>query len=700
MTLPRTANRRPLSDRICDVVCVAAALWTLCCHLVVALGGSLHHLLGITGVVALGAMAIVWRARRSHREATDKQGLSAAPEHASAPISLAASSRLRLAGIVVGVCTLVVYAISRDAIALWVGAVAALALGAIALLTQSRQAAPMEPPVRGRRRELALWALAFGCVVLTLICHRQDWDDSFYVNVAVAAADHPDRPILAHDTLHGVAGLAIYLPLYRVHSYEVFNGAVSYLTGIPAIYCFHWISAGAAALLVPLGLARLFRLLTPRHWLWAVAAVLIVLVAAGDVYRWYGNYAFVRMWCGKSIFLSVFMPLAYAYGMSFGRAPTAKCWLMLAAVQIASVGCTSSAIWAAPVAAILGVASAIRLDRQTVQRVGIAALSSAYVVILGLAFKGEMAAFVPPTAALSEPGMGLSVALTKVLGDGPLAICALAAVLLTWTLYRTGPARRFAIVVPLIALVALMNPFLETDVARHIVGSTFWRIMWALPIPILLGLALIAPLQLQPAQRARVPARVITSIAVVLFALLVPRQSTLSRENGNLLATPHAKVRWGAYYKWATDLHDSAPPNSYVVAPWLVSLWLPTIHDQVYPLLARCDHYFQPLLATRGSEDLDSRRFMHDVVTSSHDLHAVYRQDRIGPIANRFREGLDDYQVDAVCVSTDATHFDEVRRALVSSGFELRKARRQVETWVRVDPSGLQVAATDAAQRD
>ena len=78
---------------------------------------------------------------------------------------------------------------------------------------------------------------------------------------------------------------------------------------------------------MPLAYAKLFRLLTPRWWLWSVGVLIVILVAAGETHRWYGNFAFVRIWQGKAVFLSVALPLIYAYGLRFAVQPTMRGWI-------------------------------------------------------------------------------------------------------------------------------------------------------------------------------------------------------------------------------------------------------------------------------------------------------------------------------------------------------------------------------------
>ena len=107
------------------------------------------------------------------------------------------------------------------------------------------------------------------------------------MNLAVTAADHPAQPLLAHDSLHGVAGIEMSLPVYRVHSLELLVAGLSRLTGRPVLDVAHlWLPA-LAALLIPLAYARLFRLLIPERWLWAVGiAVAYLLYANGGSHGW------------------------------------------------------------------------------------------------------------------------------------------------------------------------------------------------------------------------------------------------------------------------------------------------------------------------------------------------------------------------------------------------------------------------------
>ena len=72
-----TSTRTPLSSRICDAICVAFALWTLCSHAVVAAGGTLRWLIVLYGVAASALLGGLVRARRAGWLARDSR-----PPHA------------------------------------------------------------------------------------------------------------------------------------------------------------------------------------------------------------------------------------------------------------------------------------------------------------------------------------------------------------------------------------------------------------------------------------------------------------------------------------------------------------------------------------------------------------------------------------------------------------------------------------------
>jgi hypothetical protein len=664
--LSSSTPTEPASDRLCDVVVVAFALWTVCAHVTVAAGRAVLALLALYAVVLTATLLL----RR-------RFGAGAALPYATAPAALPDSVRsrhriLRGAALVAGTAAALGYAAWPDVLHLWWTAVILLGVAGVAVCFSD--APSIVPPAGGRRSELLLWLLAAACVVITLISHRPDADDAFYVNVAVAMVDAPGRALLSKDTMHGISGLPLPLPVYRVHSYELLNGALAYLTGIPAIYCFHWLSAAFAALFVPLAHAKLFRILTPRRWLATVATLVFILVAVGETHRWYGNFSFVRMWQGKAIFLFVFMPLIYVYALRFAVRPNLRDWTMLGAAQIAAVGCTSSALWAAPVSAVMALCCAVRPSRRGLVTVILGTLASAYVLGGAWFVRGSlevaMEGWMSPVGQLSDAAAPLQFALVVVLGDARLQTFAIISLLISWVFLPPGLGRRFAVAAPLVTLLGILNPYIAAWVSGNVTGPAYWRSLWALPLPILMAFVLTSPLRLGDGASRPGSRRAAWLILLAAFALMVPRYSGLSHENGAQLSWPKLKVP-DAAYRWAVAVNESVPERSHVAVPSAIDPWIVTLHHHVFPVVVRT--YLRTAGGRLTPEDLLERVALRRFLDTPELVEAT---------PELFRDGLDRFQVRAVCL-VNSPRARAARTILQQAGFRPTLRRDDYELWVR-----------------
>ena len=638
-------------------------------------------MLAAFALTAAGAVAIsAWLARRQRQA----PALAVAPALGSeAP--LARLRALRGIGLALGVTGALLFGGAGDAVALWFWTVGTLGAAALALLFLET---PREgSPVRGRRLEVALLAVALAAALYALVAHRSDADDAFYVNLAVAVVDAPDQPLLAGDTLHGIAGLPIHLSIYRLHSYELWNAALSYLSRAPTLWVFHLASAAMAAFLVPIAHARLFRLLTPKHWLAAVVTLVIVLVAAGETHRWYGNFAFVRIWQGKSIQLFVFTPLVYAYAMEFALRPSVSRWLLLAGAQIGALGASSAALWAAPAAGAIALCSALPPTRRGLRLFAIGLLASAYVLGAGWVAKGwmaeesasqqavhsaqEIAAQERVDRDLDRPGVRLEQALSIVLGDARLRRVAIACLLIAWAASSGALARRFALAAPLAVMLVLLEPHASSWVVANATGESFWRSLWALPVPIAMALTGVAPLALGAAWRRRWVGPAAWLLLLGAFAVFAPSRRGPGPENHVRLGWPSLKVEPTAY-AWAAELTASVPPGSVVAAPSGVGVWLPTFHHRVFPLVVR-SLYLDPYRMQLGDRAITLRYWMT----------AIAGGEITGPEAEPvFRAGLDRFDVKGVCLRANPSA-DWRRDGLRASGFRRSLHDLDHEIWVR-----------------
>ena len=681
------ARARPLAiaDRLLDLGCGGFAVWTLLCHLTVFTGGSLHRLLGTAAATAV--VAAVWALRR--RRAAG-QGDPPRPE--PTPAARRLPGFVTALGIGVGAALGLALAAGVDPLRLW--APAAAYLGVSALLSLRTPPGAAEAPAC-RRRAFALWALAAAAALLTAGLSRPDADDALYVSLAVAAVDAPDEPLLASDPLHGVPGLRLDFPTYRVHSFELLAAAASLLTGVEVIAWLHLAFAPALALGAVLATARAARRLAPSRWLEVTAAVVALLVGIANAHAWYGNLAFVRLHQGKGVLVTLVVPLIVAYGLELAAAPNRRAALRLAAAQVAAVGLNATGLWVAPAVGLVAAAAALRFDRRGVRGALLAGLACLYPLLLAAGFSLAMrrpdsplrpflAAYeafeapadaeegpappARPDAAAQRPPKELALALDRVFLGPRLAVPCALLLLCGWWLSPEPLARRLHLAFAVVVVGVLLCPHLAGPLARSVTGGpTYWRVLWVLPLPLLLALALTASAARWPRRAGRVAALLL----VAGFLLLTSERTVMAAANGTsfrpfrLKAPPELEV--------ARAVAAVAPPRAVVVAPAGVAPWLATLHRHPYPLVVR-NLYLQPLRERFGAAEVTWRK---TTVRTASELEARPAEVR------RFLDGVEHFRVDAVCFPASAAHRDALAAGLTRLAFAPRGPSGGYEIWVR-----------------
>jgi len=413
-------------------------------------------------------------------------------------------------------------------------------------------------------------------------------------------------------------------------------------------------------------------------WPWAVAALLVVLIGVGETHRWFGNFGLVRIWQGKGIFLFVFMPLVYSYAIAFALRPTAARWLLLAAAQTAAVGCSSSALWAAPVGALMAMCCVLRPTPIGLLRLAIGALASSYVLTIGLLLKRNLQPMLAPMIEEHAFGSQLENALRFTLGHENLLIFGITAMLLAWAVSPRGLAQRFAIALPFAAWLVLLNPYMDHWVGANVTGPSYWRAMWSLPIPTLMVLLLIAPLHVGRSPGRRALSRAAFILGCIAFLVFVPEFSAFSERNhgaGNVgirIGRPRRKVP-DDLYRWASELNNSVPEGSFVVAPPDIGMWIATMHHHAHPLQVR-KLYLARQRENLGDHDVDLRMLMTQYVGGG--------AEQVPHASAHFENGLERYEISGVILRNSGRAV-EARRILEESRFSRIRHTVNYELWVR-----------------
>jgi hypothetical protein len=249
-----------------------------------------------------------------------------------------------------------------------------------------------------------------------------------------------------------------------------------------------------------------------------------------------------------------------------------------------------------------------------------------------------------------------------VLGHGRHLALSLAVVLLAWPLCRTALGRRFAVVFPLGCLMFHGNPWLSGLVSSVTTTSIYWRVLWLLPVPALAALALISPLESGPRSR-RIASFVVFACVTAgsVFYLSLHRPALELAE----LGFPRLKVDVQAY-QVARELMRHVPPRSDVLAPLKVSLILPMLDGNSYPLSSK------PRYVQVSPEERLVRKKLVSMV------------ERAGPSYDPqwFADKLDSYHVTAVAFARGKNK-RRAAQALGLGGFHKVAELEDHEIWTR-----------------
>ncbi len=673
--MPHTVSSERLIDRACAGAVLGFGLWTLICNAVVLAQGNLHQLL-VAGLACglLGGIALVV-ARRRGRTADDV----AAP---AAPRTFQAdnSTWIRSPGphLAAGAALTLGFVYTQALELVWVVSVVYLALALLSLSRGNELTTDCTSvPARGAK---LVWLLALGFALLPLFAHRGSPDDGYYLNVAVHAVDDPTAPLLTYDTLHGIPDVPIMYAVYKTHSFEILGAAIAWLSGLSATQACHWILPAFFGFFLALAWATLVRRLAPRNWLWIWLATMAVLLCARQGNQDAAAFSLLRLQQGKSVFISVFFPLLLLYGMQFSTRPTRAGWMRLGAAQIASIGMTSTALWAAPLVAALGLAAGASFTLRSAKRVLLGLASSSYVVLLGAYLAGQM--FAADAAALVDPDGVRLVRVTAdpisasdelvrsafevVFGSGAFALFALFSLAAGWASAPSAALRRVIVVPALAVLLALANPYFAMEVAARITGgSTYWRVFWLIPIPLAIGVLLSFPSRFSK-RNSGAP---LTTIAVICFLATVPRQFNFSNVRWEPLGL---KVPGPKVYDTALHVREVSPPGSPVLAPAGIAPWIVSLHHHPYPLSSR-PNWMNAVEARIGRSEADRRRLLLRFVTG------YVEPD--GPAA--LMDAVDDYGLTSVTLLRGIASTKSARQVLRAKDFERSFTNEEYETWIR-----------------
>jgi hypothetical protein len=598
----RSFGRNPtyalVPDLLTDTVIFAYALWTIACHATILLEGNVRY--GLTAGAISAAlcfvivMLLLWK-RPSWRDAYFDD-LRESPCFADVPLS----NRATIALLILIPLVVITWLTTRSAWFVWIEIVIGYCgVSLYGLRIPTLAAVKSNTNVySGRIATIALVTSAFICMGFTLIAFRPRSDEGFYSSLAVSVVNYPDLALMKYKTLHGPAtqflSEQLQYPPYRVHSFELLGGYLSYLTGFESINIVHLFIAPFFALFAPFAIARLLKVLTPRYWLAALLITLSFYFIEGSGGRGFANQAFIRFFNGKSVMLTVAVPLVFAYGLRFGSKPTVSRFILLACSQISTVGMSSTGIWLAPLIATISVAVAVPTRRDFLRTMGLSLLSSVYVLLLGLWVARQMhvhALDVSELAPLEKRNHSyfglLNWTLPQVFGNGWTFIAHLSSIALACVLARNSATWRLFAALGLLLSVGLANPFFEKIVQNYITGRlTYERLFWILPVPVAFGIWSTNLFNFINKITKSWIAFLVLFGAIGLYYWIATERLVISKANDASFVFPPTVKMWPKEREVARRVCTYVQNDKYVLAPKGVSTQLITMSKCGIPLIS------------------------------------------------------------------------------------------------------------------
>jgi hypothetical protein len=348
---------------------------------------------------------------------------------------------------------------------------------------------PIDWPVLS---SLMLVALAVGS--FTLIARRPDLDDFMYFHRALGSLVAVNKPILTEDPPLDAPGITIGTVLHHMTSYEMFAAMTAKLFRLDPLWFYQNAMPFIAAVIVPFVYYFLYREFDVGKTasIVATALALLFLFIDGNTHRSFGNFAFVRLWQGKSIVITLLLPATFLLTRTFLMRPGKMALFRLATIGVSGVGLSEVGVYLIPIMVL-----ALSLAYLVIERFTIPSLKKAVCLWASMFFPlmvagGLLTGIVPKPRStdifvLAFPTIWWQN-LQLVVDSGYTLLRDLLILFLVPALTLKGRSLWFIILLSAVLLLLFANPPMGKLWIHFLFPASYWRMMYLLPLPWLFGL--------------------------------------------------------------------------------------------------------------------------------------------------------------------------------------------------------------------
>lgn len=341
-----------------------------------------------------------------------------------------------------------------------------------------------------------LFLLSLGLVgsIISLIANRPDADDYYYIPNAVFYTQNPN-------TLMGfeVHYLFSSTPLASFawatsNAYEYIQALIAFGFRIDFLSVYYLLMPAIAGFMIPLAffLAIIHFSDNVRSAIAGTLITVCVLLLLGETHRTFGNFSFVRIFQGKSILLSLGIPLFIAFSIDYFAKPSPLTWAGLFFVATALVGTSSTTAFILPaLSSILSLAYIVSIKKYKFQIVAGYFTSLLYVIMIALYIFIFWRTGIDNTSPANQnwPTTFLGHAEFFINYKTPLTpLLTIGSTFLAILLLKEKQ-RKFLVVWTVVSIGVFLNPITSSFLIEHITSANvYWRMFYVYPFPLVVGI--------------------------------------------------------------------------------------------------------------------------------------------------------------------------------------------------------------------
>lgn len=600
-------------DGVTAFAVLAFAAWTIVYDfgLLFGLGTSVLLMSWAALLAVLAAVAGMFRQRRGRGAAG---GMVAGPRLESAGASKAPGPvrrYLAVGGVISALAAAVATGMHSAGVAwAWTWLLGSLSVAATSAAVLMRNVAPGPPapgsqpaPARAQVGSLLALCTAVGAALFSLYVVRPDGDDAYFISRSVWTAEHGRIPV--RDVLFTNQAVGAGNGEPPVASIEVLNGALARLLGVHAASFTYYISLPVATFMAVWATWLLIRRWAPRRALPCFAVAMVYLLWSGASRASFGGFHLVRMWQGKAAFVSIMVPLLYAYLTQWAEHRSRRALALVLASSIAAVGLSSTAVMIVP---LVTAAAVVPLLLARKIKIGLlAALAVIYPLAAGL-----VTALRYPVPASASVPMPPTAVWAWVMLSGVLGGIGAAALWLSPWLVRGGTPALITTGIAAAATALLVPGVIAAISDVTGAGVVSWRLLWLVPGPVLAGMLAAAPVPAAPrAALHRVSPAVAGLPALAVCALILAAGVPIwSYQSAYTMVAKHPSWKYHARpLALARDVLRADHRPGYILSTQRIMSAIPLITTRRRAVDPR-DYYLNPAGLPVGREFVSARRLL------------------------------------------------------------------------------------------